>query len=92
MGVEPITGRDIFSRVVYGARVSLLIALAATAVSVVIGTVIGMVAGFFGGWIDAILSRLMDMFLAFPILRVRASPCPASSPTRPSGSPARRCG
>ncbi len=68
MGVEPITGRDIFSRVLYGARVSLLIALAATAFSVILGTVIGIISGFFGGWIDAILSRLMDMFLAFPIL------------------------
>ena len=68
MGVEPITGRDIFSRVLYGARISLLIAIAATALSVLIGTTLGIIAGFFGGWVDAILSRLMDIFLAFPIL------------------------
>jgi peptide/nickel transport system permease protein len=68
MGVEPITGRDIFSRIVYGARVSLVIALLATFVSVVIGTVLGIVSGFFGGWIDSVLSRIMDMFLAFPVL------------------------
>src|SRR3954453_2310367 len=68
MGVEPITRRDIFSRVLYGARISLLIALLATAVSVIIGTVVGITSGFFGGWVDAILSRIMDMFLAFPVL------------------------
>ena len=68
LGVEPVTGRDMLSRVVNGARVSLLIAFLATALAVVIGVVMGIVAGYFGGWGDAVIARLMDIFLAFPLL------------------------
>jgi ABC-type dipeptide/oligopeptide/nickel transport system permease subunit len=66
-GVDPL-GRDVFSRVVYGARVSLEIALIASALSVLIGLVVGLVAGFFRGWVDVALSRVIDVLLAFPIL------------------------
>jgi peptide/nickel transport system permease protein len=67
-GVEPLWGRDIFSRILYGAQISLLIAFLATLLSVVIGTVLGIVAGYFGGWVDTLISRAMDVFLAFPLL------------------------
>jgi len=66
-GVEPVTGRDVLSRIVNGAQVSLLIAVLATALAVGIGVVMGIIAGFFGGWIDAVIARSMDVFLAFPL-------------------------
>lgn len=61
-------GRDVFSRVLYGAQASLEVALIATALSVSIGVVLGMVAGYFRGWADTAISRLIDITLAFPIL------------------------
>lgn len=68
LGVEPNTGRDVFSRILDGARVSLTVALLATILSVSIGTVLGITAGYFGGWIDTAISRVMDGLLAFPVL------------------------
>jgi peptide/nickel transport system permease protein len=67
-GVEPQNGRDLFARIVYGARVSITIALSATVLTGVLGVVFGMLAGFYRGWVDQVISRLMDFLMAFPAL------------------------
>jgi peptide/nickel transport system permease protein len=66
-GVDDL-GRDVLARTIYGSRVSLEVAFVSTGIAVFIGVAVGIVAGFFGGWIDAALSRIMDVILAFPIL------------------------
>jgi peptide/nickel transport system permease protein len=61
-------GRDLFVRVIYGARTSLLVAVVATGIAVSIGVVLGMVAGYFRGWVDTAISRTIDIVLSMPLL------------------------
>ncbi|MFD4789664.1 ABC transporter permease [Streptomyces sp. NPDC058459] len=68
LGVEPVNGRDILARILYGAQISLLVGFLSAVVAVALGTVLGILAGFFGGWVDSLISRVMDGLLAFPQL------------------------
>ncbi|PWU44305.1 peptide ABC transporter permease [Micromonospora globispora] len=82
LGVQPVTGRDLFSQVIYGAQTSLLIAFAATLLAVAIGIVVGVSAGFFGGWLDSLFSRFMDLILAFPLILFAIALISVLPPTR----------
>ncbi|SDN74608.1 peptide/nickel transport system permease protein [Klenkia soli] len=73
-------GRDVFSRVLHGARLSLPIAVLAIVLSVAVGSVVGAVAGFFGGWVDAVLMRTADITMAFPSILLAMAVAAALGP------------
>ncbi len=66
-GVDQL-GRDVFARTIYGARVSLEVAVIGTGLSVIIGVIFGMLSGFYRGWVDTAIARVIDVLLAFPVL------------------------
>jgi ABC-type dipeptide/oligopeptide/nickel transport system permease subunit len=74
-------GRDVLSRVIYGARVSLMVGIVSQVVAVTIGLTLGLVAGYYGRWIDALVMRLADVTLAFPTLLLLIA---VSASVRPS--------
>lgn len=67
-GVEPLLGRDMFSQVLIGMRTSLTVAVVVTILTTIIGVVLGIVAGYVRGAVDALIARVVDLFLCFPVL------------------------
>ena len=74
-------GRDVFTRVIFGYRVSLMMAAVVLGISVPFGIFLGLVAGYFGGWIETIIMRITDVFLSLPALIMALAICAAFSPT-----------
>ena len=79
LGTDEV-GRDVLARIIYGARISLEVGVAATAVAVLLGIVIGIVAGYYGGRVDTFLSRFIDVLLSFPFILTALSVVAVTGP------------
>src|SRR6185436_15664473 len=76
-------GRDVLSRVLYGARLSLSVGVISQSVAVTVGVLLGLVAGYYGRWVDAVVMRLADITLAFPTLLLLIAVAAAVRPSLP---------
>jgi peptide/nickel transport system permease protein len=77
-------GRDIFSRLIYGSRISLIVSLPAVAISAAIGLTLGLMAGFYGSWCESVVMRLVDLQLAFPFILLALSLVALLGPSLPN--------
>src|SRR5258708_1525858 len=73
-------GRDVLSRVIYGAQISLRVALLSEGFGLLLGTFIGLITGYYGGWLDALIMRVVDIFMAFPLLIIAIALAAALGP------------
>lgn len=67
LGTDEV-GRDLFSRLMFGARISLTVGVTATLMEIIIGTLLGAISGYYGGWVDFVIMRVTDVFLSIPLL------------------------